>query len=1034
MVFGRAQNRAFIFIKPHAITDKVKDFVREHLRAKGVNIVKEGTVDAEVIDKSQLIDKHYYAIASKATLLTPDALQVPHELFKDKFGTEWDMVLKNGSALNARDASKRFGLDARAMADLWNQARQAGNFVKFRDGFYCAKLEHPGGLGSFYVFNAFFLEMRSRYVAPGAAIHYFLTEWNPTDLGWSDFLANVIGSTDPAAATPTSIRGNALAEWQELGLKWEPNITDNVVHASSSPLEALFERINWLGTTVEDDAFGARLLERHVTPELVEQWHRDPQVSYGQGDRRTTTSLYAAMYGLDTDRCITQCAEIASVGRTYSSVHKNRAFAFIKPHAVTASVRKLVRETFEERGLRIMHEGFIEAQQINEEMLIDRHYYAIASKATLLTPDKLPVPADKFQAKFGIDWASALKSGKALNAKDACTELGLTSSDLATSWKSARAAGNLIKFGGGFYCAKIATDSKGDFYVFNGFFMDQREQYVKPGAEIYYFVVEWDPVSLSWADFRAQLVGPTDPAAAPPKSVRGRVFQDWQQLGLKSEPNMGNNGLHASASPVEAMFECVNWLGCRLERDPFGKLLLQGGVTPDQIEQWSKDPHVVYGHGPVKGSFYDCLEDKDTDACLEQCLVIARTGHTPALVRNSAFLFIKPHAVTEKTKEFVTRHLQSKELHIVQEGTIDASTIDKNMLIDKHYYAIGSKATMLNPDQLPVPEDKFHKVFGMEWSAALQSGCAMNAKQACETFNLDALGLGEHWMKAKKAGKLCKFGGGFYCAQMELPMPSGECRSVFVFNGFFLEMRAKYVNPGTCIHYYVVEWDPLDLSWADFRGKVLGPTDPATAPDDSVRGLIYHKWEELGLKSQPNVGDNGVHASASPFEALAEKMNWLGLKMEQDAFGQLLLHSGVNEEHIAAWALDPQVTYDSHQDSVTGSLYDALEDLDADRCVTQCQIIAGSVDEEEEDHVLSPAQAQDLHKRGHTIKIQTIDGFDTYAFKYFLQDGDDKEHLWEVIRSQVKKDNGMYGEPVWSGRQLSVAEAHEVLKLVTPNN
>lgn len=244
-------------------------------------------------------------------------------------------------------------------------------------------------------------------------------------------------------------------------------------------------------------------------------------------------------------------------------------------------------------------------------------------------------------------------------------------------------------------------------------------------------------------------------------------------------------------------------------------------------------------------------------------------------------------------------------------------------------------------------------------------------------------------------------------------------------------MRSKYVTPGTCIHYYVVEWDPLDLSWADFRGKVLGPTDPASAPDDSLRGLMWSKWEELGLKSQPDVGDNGVHASASPFEALAEKMNWLGLNMEQDAFGQLLLHSGVNEEHIAAWALDPQVTYLSHQQPVTGSLYDALEDLDADRCVTQCQIIAGSV-EDDEDHALSPDEAQALHKRGHTVKIQTVDGFETYTFKYFLKDGDDKEHLWEVTRRQSKRANGMYGEPNWSGRRLGFSEAQEVLKLVAP--
>ena len=38
----------------------------------------------------------------------------------------------------------------------------------------------------------------------------------------------------------------------------------------------------------------------------------------------------------------------------------------------------------------------------------------------------------------------------------------------------------------------------------------------------------------------------------------------------------------------------------------------------------------------------------------------------------------------------------------------------------------------------------------------------------------------------------------------------------------------------------------------------------------------YKNWKEYGLAEIPNVGDNAVHASASPFEALCERMNWLG--------------------------------------------------------------------------------------------------------------------------------------------------------------
>ena len=66
-----------------------------------------------------------------------------------------------------------------------------------------------------------------------------------------------------------------------------------------------------------------------------------------------------------------------------------------------------------------------------------------------------------------------------------------------------------------------------------------------------------------------------------------------------------------------------------------------------------------------------------------------------------------------------------------------------------------------------------------------------------------------------------KFGGGFYGAKLE--------GGIFVFIGFFMTMRSAFVAPGASIHYYVVEWDPKDLKWSEFRGDLLGPTDPAQA-------------------------------------------------------------------------------------------------------------------------------------------------------------------------------------------------------------
>ena len=93
-----------------------------------------------------------------------------------------------------------------------------------------------------------------------------------------------------------------------------------------------------------------------------------------------------------------------------------------------------------------------------------------------------------------------------------------------------------------------------------------------------------------------------------------------------------------------------------------------------------------------------------------------------------------------------------------------------------------------------------------------------------------------------------------------------------LYSSFFdAAMRSKFVGDAS-IYYFEVEWPSTKMSWSDFRGKFLGPTDPANAPDGSLRKEILIKYKDLGLTSEPNQGDNGVHASASPFEGLAEKV------------------------------------------------------------------------------------------------------------------------------------------------------------------
>merc|ERR1740138_597726 len=153
----------------------------------------------------------------------------------------------------------------------------------------------------------------------------------------------------------------------------------------------------------------------------------------------------------------------------------------------------------------------------------------------------------------------------------------------------------------------------------------------------------------------------------------------------------------------------------------------------------------------------------NAEDCLAKTKELSKLNRPPA--KNSAFVFIKPHAVTDKAKELVKAGLEANDIKILKQGTIKGDVIDKKKLIDQHYYAIASKATILKPTELNVPNDKFEKQFGCSWASAKPN--AYNAMDACEKLGVDADELSALWGECKKKNKLVKLGGGFYCGLVE---------------------------------------------------------------------------------------------------------------------------------------------------------------------------------------------------------------------------------------------------------------------------
>jgi len=315
-----------------------------------------------------------------------------------------------------------------------------------------------------------------------------------------------------------------------------------------------------------------------------------------------------------------------------------------------------------------------------------------------------------------------------------------------------------------------------DIYVINGFYAEMRSKYVAPGASIYYYSVQWESADLSWAEFRDEVLGGTDPEKAKAGSMRWQILQDWESLGLPGKPNVGDNGVHGSASPFEGLVERANWLGVAIDDDATGKAIIDAGVAKEKIKGWTKDPQVDVGDGQLM-SLFEAFEDLSIPQMLKKAQKLGGDPfeETPAFTTNQALIFVKPHAVNESVKALVKGLLRDRSIAILAEGLIDAEKIASAKMIDNHYYAIASKATLAKPVELNPPKFKlpeFTAKFGETWTQVLSNGSVYNAQDALDVLGCDATQLSRMWASAKDRGDLFKFGGGFYCGKIKAGDPS----------------------------------------------------------------------------------------------------------------------------------------------------------------------------------------------------------------------------------------------------------------------
>lgn len=280
---------------------------------------------------------------------------------------------------------------------------------------------------------------------------------------------------------------------------------------------------------------------------------------------------------------------------------------------------------------------------------------------------------------------------------------------------------------------------------------------------------------------------------------------------------------------------------------------------------------------------------------------------------NQAVVFTKPvhHLNIDLSSDQLDRlargFFEERPFSMVHCRRVAGAQLAERKVIRQHYlmYSKGSYGDVCITDE---GRAKFIAAFGREWDAEIGAGRIMGHPQLLESKGIDADTLFKLW----NAASVQKIQAGLLMGWLE----SIDC---YCINAFYPAMEANFNDPATRMDYYVVEFDPVQVSWEQFRKEVLGVTNAAKAALDSFRGQLFAKY-----KVEFPGRDNFVHGSAGPLEGLVERsIHEPDFDMNTNPVGRYLTDRGITLDQLKAWKTRQSI-------ADLGTIFDATEEKNTD--------------------------------------------------------------------------------------------------------
>ncbi len=288
---------------------------------------------------------------------------------------------------------------------------------------------------------------------------------------------------------------------------------------------------------------------------------------------------------------------------------------------------------------------------------------------------------------------------------------------------------------------------------------------------------------------------------------------------------------------------------------------------------------------------------------------------------NQAVIFTKPvhhlgmGLVPSILDERVRKFFQSKGFKIVNSKKVTGSELKSRDIIKQHYLMYSKACCSTSVSGLNISAKgkvSFLNAFGKNWEDEVAVGRVITTETLLKEKGINVHQLFNLWIEQFDAGKTAKIQDGLLMAYLE----KLDC---YCINAFFPAMQDNFNNPATEIDYYVLEFDPENVSWEQFRKKILGSTDASKSVPESFRGQFYAEFK-VDFPGR----DNFVHGSAGPLEGFVERaIHESDFNMTSNPVGEYLKGRGVTLDSFVQWKTRKPV-------SIMGEIFDATEEKNTD--------------------------------------------------------------------------------------------------------